>query len=602
VAYDALHQDVILFGGKDALGYPDDTWLLNGSFWQEVFPSASPPARSGGSMVYDAATQSVLLFGGGNSTGGLGDTWSWDGAAWTQLHPATSPSPRSDASAVYDDAQGEVILFGGMDVSGTIQYQDTWAWDGTNWTQLSPATSPPAREGAAFAYDAATQSAVLFGGASLSAPSVLGDTWLWNGATWAAATPAQAPTARGYSAAAYDAQSQTVVLFSGSYAGQVLTDTWIWNGTTWALATNQGPPARFGAAMAYDAATGLLVLFGGQPEGSQAGPPLYNDTWLWNSVKWSLATLGPADRTGASEVYDPLHHQVILFGGDAGPGHASRAMNDTWAWDGISWTQFHPATSPPARANASMVFDAATGTILLFGGGSFCCYNPAPLNDTWVWDGANWHQVFPATAPPPRYGAGAAYDAAHQQVVLFGGNMLTGNTFNVLGDTWTWDGANWTQQPTSTAPSARMLASMAYDPASATTVLFGGCGQSCGSNQLADTWTWNGTSWTQQTPAQSPLRRDAAALTFDDAHEALVLFGGEVGGNCEFSCPQLGDTWTWNGTTWQQLKGSGAPPPRAFASLAYDEDSQLLVLFGGNGGGIQGGLRTLVPNDTWVLP
>jgi hypothetical protein len=180
--------------------------------------------------------------------------------------------------------------------------------------------------------------------------------------------------------------------------------------------------------------------------------------------------------------------------------------------------------------------------------------------------------------------------------------MLTGNTFNVLGDTWTWDGSNWTQQPTAVSPSARMLASLAYDAANSTTVLFGGCGQACGSNQLADTWVWDGTSWTQEKPAQWPLRRDAAALAYDDSRQALVLFGGELGGNCEFSCVQLGDTWTWNGTTWQQLQGAGAPPPRAFASLAYDEESQLLVLFGGSGGGINGYLRALVPNDTWVLP
>ena len=53
-----------------------------------------------------------------------------------------------------------------------------------------------------------------------------------------------------------------------------------------------------------------------------------------------------------------------------------------------------------------------------------------------------------------------------------------------LDDTWTWDGTTWTQQHPATSPSARTFASMAYDPATSTAVLFGGKGT------LADTWTW----------------------------------------------------------------------------------------------------------------
>src|SRR5207244_2155101 len=62
------------------------------------------------------------------------------------------------------------------------------------------------------------------------------------------------------------------------------------------------------------------------------------------------------------------------------------------------------------------------------------------FNDTWVWDGTTWIQKFPATSPSPRVHAGMAYDKARQQVVLFGGanNPIT----LVLGDTWVWDGVN----------------------------------------------------------------------------------------------------------------------------------------------------------------
>jgi len=51
------------------------------------------------------------------------------------------------------------------------------------------------------------------------------------------------------------------------------------------------------------------------------------------------------------------------------------------------------------------------------------------------------------------------------------------------------------------------------------------------------------TSWTQHFPATSPPARDGATMAYDPATANIVLFGG-YGGS------YLSDTWTWNGTTW----------------------------------------------------
>ena len=45
----------------------------------------------------------------------------------------------------YDAATGQLVLFGGFDQQHGADLNDTWTWNGTTWTQLSPATSPPAR-------------------------------------------------------------------------------------------------------------------------------------------------------------------------------------------------------------------------------------------------------------------------------------------------------------------------------------------------------------------------------------------------------------------------------------------------------------------------
>lgn len=46
------------------------------------------------------------------------------------------------------------------------------------WTKQHPATSPPARAGAAMAYDAASGAAVLFGGGG-GTTGIFDDTWTW---------------------------------------------------------------------------------------------------------------------------------------------------------------------------------------------------------------------------------------------------------------------------------------------------------------------------------------------------------------------------------------------------------------------------------------
>lgn len=55
---------------------------------------------------------------------------------------------------------------------------------------------------------------------------------------------------------------------------------------------------------------------------------------------------------------------------------------------------------------------------------------------------------------------------------------------------------------------------------------------------LDDTWTWNGSTWTKQAPADHPAARFMASMAGDTATGTVVLFGGEGAGGAH------GDTWT----------------------------------------------------------
>jgi hypothetical protein len=92
---------------------------------------------------------------------------------------------------------------------------------------------------------------------------------------------------------------------------------------------------------------------------------------------------------------------------------------------------------------------------------------------------------------------------------------------------------DWAKETPADHPSPRIATSMAYDAANGTVVLFGGY-TSRGSD-VAGTWTWDGTTWTRQTPAASPPRpvrrhdglrlghRDHSAMSTESAREHNTL-------------------------------------------------------------------------------
>ena len=338
---------VSVTSGAGAQTVASSNWLQVGT------PASAPPLRNNASMVYDGATGTTMLFGGYNGSY-LSDTWSWNGSAWTKLSPVTSPTPREGAAVAYDPITHNVVLFGGVGSNGRLA--DTWTWDGTTWTLLA-ATGPSARSDPAMTYDALTHNVVLFGGSATSGP--LADTWVWNGTSWASPTfTSSVPAARSNESLAYDGATHNVVLFGGQGTSAALGDTWSWDGTSWTKQSAASPPARYGAAMVFDVSNNDLVLFGGDD-----GTSSQSDTWLWNGTYWytQSTSASPSPRYQSSMIYDTVANNVILFAGTDGTNNDA----DTWAFD-------VPAAAPrnvlaTSNANAQSV---VTWSVPISNGGS----------------------------------------------------------------------------------------------------------------------------------------------------------------------------------------------------------------------------------------
>ncbi len=310
--------------------------------WKLQIPQRFPQAP--GLLAYDSARSQMVLYTGAN------DIWLWDGSNWTQKFPQTTPPARGGYAMAYDAARSQIILFGGTDDLGLLN--DTWVWDGINWSPKFPQSSPSPRTGHGMAYDAARSQIMLFGGFAegLGTTDV---TWVWDGTNWTQKFPPVRPSPRDNFAMAYDSARAQVVLFGGVFATS--SDAmWVWDGTTWAQRSSSiSPSTRVGAAMAFDASRGQLILFGG------AAQP--NDTWAWDGARWTLQlpTSSPSERSSLALAYDTAHTQIVLFGGR---NRFGVRLTDTWTWTSAS-TGTPPLIDHAITAGAYGAFtDAAPGS------------------------------------------------------------------------------------------------------------------------------------------------------------------------------------------------------------------------------------------------
>lgn len=292
--------------------------------------------------------------------------------AWTVASPSHTPLPMGYAEMAYDKARKQTVLFGGFVEYGTSGYPGptggTWLWNGTDWNQASPATNPPERLGHAMAYDEARGVVVLFGG--IGSGGDLGDTWLWDGNDWTLAAPATSPSARYGHRMVYDAERGLVVLFGGDDA----SETWLWDGSNWTRATPAlSPPARNLVGMAYDAQRKEILMFGGAL--SPSGSGLADDTWVWDGSTWSKRdVVGPPPRQNPVMSAGP-QGLVYLFGGTFG------LQGDMWVWNGVGWEQRFPSSLPEARSGAGVSFDTERAELVMYGGSG---RNTLFLGDTWI--------------------------------------------------------------------------------------------------------------------------------------------------------------------------------------------------------------------------
>lgn len=307
-----------------------------------VTTMGSPSPRFNATLV-DLGDGRLLLFGGRDATGTwLGDTWVFEveTSTWTQLTPATSP-PARNAHAMALVEPGTVVLFGGTATGGGGGLADTWSFDvaAEEWTQLAPPLSPPPR----FQHEMVAignAQALVFGGRPNGGGSETADTWRFDAAsgTWTNLSPGGGATAASAYAMAWDG-NDVVTRFGGFVSNNPLDQTWNYtiSTNTWALAAPMGTPGPRGVLSGEYLADGRMVVFSGKLGNCCIDPT--GGTFAYDRVGNAWATITPPGEPSPRFNYAMAAvsggNKAILFGGLLTNTGIGTAQGQTWEYVGV---------------------------------------------------------------------------------------------------------------------------------------------------------------------------------------------------------------------------------------------------------------------------
>jgi hypothetical protein len=469
-----------------------------------------PAARTGAAIAYDPATGDVVLFGGTGSDGQvLAGTWLWDGSGWSEAGPVDSPPARYGAEMAWDPQSQRVILLGGTGgsgcstgtgSSGTVtgsagtvsitggctQLQDAWAWGGSDWSQIALGNGTGrlggyTLAGASMATDPTSGKLVLVTANSSSAgPVPLPAIYNSGGASATGSGGASGGVCIGVgggpcgspvalpSATSGTSPAQTACPMDGGCVSTLCpaTASPVAGVATPAIACAICPATTSGAVPTCGIcpeasggatpSTGSEVICSNCPLEISCAPLAATLTWVFDGSSFQLAGSSATDSPGSGGqlAWFPGPGLLVDLGANLGavaggsdlacpygdPCPLIPAAED-WQWNGGGWTPVQDLQVSAARSfEVPPISDTAAGEVvgLDYTGAIWVSTNPA----------AGWVTAPSAGAPAARSRPALAYDGSTGQVVLFGGELLGSSSAagEVVGDTWTWDGTAWTEQ------------------------------------------------------------------------------------------------------------------------------------------------------------
>lgn len=249
---------------------------------------------------------------------------------------------------------------------------------------------------------------------------------------------------------------------------------------------------------------------------------------------------------------------------------------------------------PSKRIYHSMLYHSKENLILLFGGQSRLRWG-SDLKDIWSYDVKNniWKEegVYEASPVTDKGLAHSpAYDTESDRIVVL----------NSEGETWAFDfeAQKWQKKNPRESPCARAGHKTAYDSESDRIILFGGFrGKSANDPIYNDTWSYdyNTNTWTLMKPENSPGIRMYHVMAYDSDSDRVILWGGRVLEN-------VVDNFIWaydyNSNTWEKHEAVNGPESAmTYSAMAFHPPTGKMILYGG--ATLTSTFEGKVMNQTW---
>lgn len=235
LAYLPEHHQVLLVGGRNDLGplQPEAFVLeLDTLEWAKV-EGPVPTGVIGCAAEWMSNLGKAVVFGGGGTAGFDRTTWLFDADSgrFDFVQTSSTPPGRTDPASAFDPVSGRMFVFGGgVRVVPPFEHrEDLWAFDGSEWTELTPSGDVPGkRRFPAHGVDVENGAWYLFSGTVEEQD--LADLWRFDFATeqWTRLPDQDLPEPRGFPSSVWDPTTRSLVVFGGLTRPitAALTDGW----------------------------------------------------------------------------------------------------------------------------------------------------------------------------------------------------------------------------------------------------------------------------------------------------------------------------------------------------------------------------------------
>ena len=485
--YDPVNDRVVVFGGVDALAYPEvfhsDVWALSlaTNSWTSLVPDGvGPGGREGQGAIYDPARRRMLVFGGhaeSNTRVFWNDLWELSLAGsptWSQITPdGPVPGARSAFGTVYDPVRRRMLIHGGVLADSGIEPDELWALslDGTpSWARIATQNTLRGRAYPIDVYDPDADRLLACGGGGFPQTSelALADPERWNAVLPTA--PLLTPGARSAHAVVYDSRRDRFTVLGGEFS---TADSLVWqfsaqDSAPWRPEQSPAPPyvqSQWGYAQAtvFDSLGDRFILFNqGRAWSSPANSPQ-----VWSRLGPELQDGNPNPIEGAGVTLDARRNRLLVSG-----GYIFYPHGDSWTTNAIwalslgsepSWSFVGNLPQEYGAAGHATFYDSVNGQLVVLGGeyipgrfglrGYGAVVWTTPLDNALHWTESDSTSVCCLPAPPD---APVAFDPGSQRLFMFADTLAYSRA---LGPTGVWAKMNVSTR----SPSIRNP--VVYDPA-----------------------------------------------------------------------------------------------------------------------------------------